>query len=321
MSFTIIGTGSALPNRVITNDDLTAFLETSDEWIRTRTGIGQRHVMSTGESVTGLATKAAHQALEQAGITPKELDFILCATIGGDCLAPSLACLVQAEIGADCPALDVNAACSGFVYALDVAAGLYARKRAKHILVIGAEGMSRISDWNDRSTCVLFGDAAGAVVLAPGNDLLDITLTANGCQEALYAPYPQGNLPGRENADSQPYLKMNGPEVYKFAVNAIVKGVQGILSRNNMEEAQVDHVFLHQANIRIIETAQKKLSIPPQRYAVNIQDVGNTSAASVPLLLDTRNKSGKIKAGDIVILNAFGAGLTTGTALLRWQNT
>ncbi len=321
MSFTITGTGSALPEKIITNDDLTEFLETSDEWIRTRTGIGQRHALSSGESLTSLVAKAAHQALNEAGIAPQDLDYILCATLGGDCITPSLACLVQAEIGATCPAADINAACSGFVYALDVAAGLFARNKAKHVLVVGAEGMSRISDWTDRSTCVLFGDAAGAVVLAPGNDLLDITLTAKGWQEPLYAPYPQGNLPGRENNGSQPYLKMNGQEVYKFAVNAIVNGVQDILAQNNIEAEQVDHVFLHQANIRIIETAQKKLAIPAQRYAVNIQDVGNTSAASIPLLLDARNKSGKIKKGDLVILNAFGAGLTTGTALLRWKNT
>lgn len=319
MSFSITGTGSVLPQKTVSNDDLAQFLDTSDEWIRTRTGIQRRHVLSGTETVTNLSAQAARLAMENAGVTPDEIDYVLCATIGGDFLTPSLACMVQSEIGASCPALDVNAACSGFVYALDVAAGLFARGKAKKMLLVASEGLSRISDFTDRSTCVLFGDGASAVVLEAGDDLLETRLTSNGWSSPLYAPFPQGNFPGRDNSGPLPYLKMQGQEVYKFAVNAIVQGSAAILEQAGITEDQVDFVFLHQANLRIIEAAQKKLNIPAERYAVNIQEVGNTSSASIPLLLDEYNRAGKLKPGQLLLLNAFGAGLTTGSALLRWK--
>ncbi len=316
MSLSILGTGSALPAHVKTNDDLCAFFETSDEWIRTRTGIQRRHLM-TDETVTDLAVAAAQNALQAAGVAPQELDYILCPTLGGDFITPSLACMVQKEIGAGCPALDLNAACSGFLYTLDVAAALLARDSVRNILVVAAEGLSRVTDWTDRSTAVLFGDGAGAVVLAPGDDLLHLQLTAQGCHEPLHACFPAGNLPGHADTDA-PYIRMDGNEVYKFAVNAIFTGLERALEETGLSPQDVDHVLLHQANLRIIDAARKRLSIPEERYAINIDEVGNLSAASIPVLLDSLVRTGRVRPGDTLLLSAFGGGFTTGTALLRW---
>ncbi|MFV0412049.1 MAG: 3-oxoacyl-[acyl-carrier-protein] synthase III C-terminal domain-containing protein, partial [Oscillospiraceae bacterium] len=219
--------------------------------------------------------------------------------------------------GASCPAVDINAACTGFIYGLEMAAGLFALKKAKRILVLAAEALSRIVNWEDRSTCVLFGDGAGAVVLAPGEDLLYLHLTASGDDKLLYAPFQQGNYPGTSQAPL-PYLHMDGGEVYKFAVNAILTGIQKALRQAGVEEKDVDHVILHQANLRIIEAAQKKLAIAAGCYHSNIQNVGNLSAASIPVLLDECNRQGLLKNNNLLVLSAFGGGLTTGTALLRW---
>lgn len=319
MSFTILGTGSALPQLVKTNDDLRAYFDTSDEWIRTRTGILRRHIMMQ-ETVTDLAAQAARHALEAAGTAPEELDYILCATVGGDYLTPSLACMVQRALGASCPAMDVNAACSGFVYGLDMAAALLARGGLRRVLVVAAEGLSRIVDWTDRSTAVLFGDGAGAVVLAPGEDLLYMQLSASGDAEPLYAPYPSGNFPQRAQGPP-PYLHMNGQDVYKFAVNAIYTGIRDALAGTGLAAEQIKHVLLHQANYRIIEAACKRLRIPVERCPINIDEIGNVSAATIPVLLDNCNRAGSLAPGDLIILSAFGAGFTTGTCVLRWRGS
>lgn len=317
MSFKILGTGSALPKRVITNNEMSTIVETSDEWIRTRTGIEERHVLDGDETVTSIALEAVEKALENAGIDGSEIDYVLGATISGEFLTPSLSSLVQAAIGADCPAMDIVTGCSGFLYAMEVAAGIMARGRSKKMLIVAAEGLSRVCNFEDRTTCVLFGDGAGAVVIEPGDNLLALQLSSRGWSEPLYIPYPSGNLPGRA-VKEESFIHMNGKEVYKFAVNAIVNGITGVLKETGIPSEKINHVLLHQANLRIIEAAQKKLDIPNDRYAINIPKVGNLSAASIPLLLDLCNRKGRFKKDDILVLSAFGAGLTTGSAVLRW---
>ena len=317
-SFTILGTGRGVPRQRVTNDDLAQIVETSDEWISTRTGIRERRVM-TGETITQLAVEAARNALEQSGTRAEDLDLIICTTIRGDYITPAQACVIQEELGADCPAFDLNAACSGFVYALDVAAGYFARGTVKRVLVVSMEAMSQLLDWQDRSTCVLFGDGAGAVVLGEGEDLLSIRLTAKGNHEVLSIPHIHGQSPFMEQKEGMPVrLTMLGQEVYKFAVSSICRGIKKCLAQAQLAPEQVDHVLLHQANMRIIEAAQKRLGIPVERYHNNIDRYGNTSSASVPILLDEVNREGLLKKGDTVVLCAFGGGLTTGTALMRW---
>ena len=317
MSISISGTGSALPNKIITNHDLTAFLDTSDEWIRTRTGIGQRHILEN-ETITDIAVEAAREALSNANTHPDEIDYILCATLGGDYVTPSLACMVQERLQIPCPALDVNGACSGFLYALDVAAGFFARKRAKKILLIAAEGLSRIADWTDRSTCVLFGDGAGAVVLEDNDNLLYLHVTSTGNAPPLYMHFQSGNYPGKKAEKPDHFLRMDGSTVFKFAVTSIAKEVKRALKTAGISPDQIDHVLLHQANMRIIDSAKKKLGIAEEKYLANIEDVGNMSAASIPVLLDKYNKKEHFSRGDILLLAGFGAGLTTGTAIIKW---
>ncbi len=320
MSLQILGTGSALPELIKNNDALAGFLDTSDEWIVARTGIHQRHWLN-GETVDELAVQAGRRALEDAGVQPEELDYILCATLGGEYITPPLACMVQKALGAHCPAVDLNAACSGFMYALDMAAACLARG-AKKVLVLGAEGLTRFADWTDRSTCVLFGDGAGAVVVAPGENMPYMKLVSDGQVDMLNIPAASGNMPLDQTPLRKPrqpsYVNMDGGEVYKFAVRAVADGIRDALKAMNLAPEEVDHVLLHQANLRIIEAAKKKLPIPHDRYHVNIDRMGNMSAASVPVLLDECNRAGSFRPGDILILNAFGGGLTIGTAVLRW---
>lgn len=322
MSFTIKGTGSAVPKLAVTNDDLSRIVNTSDEWITTRTGVKERRVLSD-ETLTDLALEAAVKALEDAGVKPGELDFILCATIRGDIISPSMGCLLQGRLGADCPAMDINAACSGFMYALDVADAFFASGRVKKMLVVAAEALSPMVDWGDRATCVLFGDAAGAVVLEEGDDLLAICLQARGTPDPLRvtgfparSPF-MGNAPAAE--DEAAKVHMNGQEVYKFAVGAMTEGLQGVIAQAGLKDEDVDWVLPHQANIRIIQAAKQRLNIAPERFLHNIERYGNTSAATIPVLLDECRQAGKFRRGDILAMSAFGAGLTSGACLLRWS--
>jgi 3-oxoacyl-[acyl-carrier-protein] synthase III len=320
MSFSVIGTGSALPEAIVDNERLCAVVDTSDEWIRTRTGIGERRICAQ-ETVTDIAVKASLAALRRAGVEPSELDLILCATMTGDCLIPSQACLVQAGIGAACPAFDINAACSGFMYALDAADAYFCRGRAKRVLVVAAEAMSRVLNWADRATCVLFGDGAGAVVLAPGDDLLSIRLTARGDAAPLSAQGRQAASPfsGAPAPAAAPLLMMNGREVYRFAVSSVVRDLQDVIADAGLEQGDISWVLLHQANMRILDAAASRLCIPRDRYANNIARYGNTSAASIPVLLDEIYSEGKLNPGDMLALSAFGGGLTTGACVLRWN--
>lgn len=317
MSFRIIGTGSAVPACRITNDDLSRLVDTNDEWITTRTGIRERPILTT-ESVTEIAVAAARNALENSGISPADLDYIICPTLGGDYMTPSLACVVQMELQANCPAVDVNGACSGFLYALDVADGVFARGKARYVLVLAAERLSRILDWSDRSTCVLFGDAAAAVVLEAGDALhyLEVTARGNLC---LASPFAPGSCPYTEPDTRKPGLLMKNREVYTFAVSTICSSLKKAAEETGIPMEETDYFFLHQANLRIIETARKKLGLPEEKFPVNIQKYGNTSSASIPLLLDEWNRAGKLKKGQHLVLCAFGAGLTTGLAALDWD--
>lgn len=317
MSFSVLGTGSCVPARVVTNDELSTFLDTSDEWISQRVGIRERHVCTT-ETPADLAVEAARIALENSGTTPKQLDMIICATVSSDNLIPSLACLVQMRLGATCPAMDINAACSGFIYGLDTAAGFFERKRAKKMLVVGAERLSRIVDWTQRETCVIFGDGAGAAVLGEGNDYLSSHLTTMGDDVTISASNFIGKSPFFKGEEKSPYVSMNGAETYKFAVNSLCNDIERVAKDAGIKIDDIKYIVPHQANSRIIYAAQKRLGVPKERFVVNIDRYGNTSAASVPLALDELAKSGKLNRGDILALSAFGGGLTSAACIIKW---
>lgn len=317
MSFKILGTGSYVPERIVTNDELSALLDTDDEWITRRIGVKQRHVCTT-ETTVDLACEAAVRALENGGTTPEELDLILCATISGDDASPAMACMVQNRLGATCPAMDINSACSAFIYLMDTAAGFFARGKAKKVLIIGAERMSRILDWSDRSTCVIFGDGAGAAILGEGDNYLASKLITKGGDDVIKIPYSNGKSPFCEREEPHPFVFMNGQETYKFAVNSICKDLREIIQEAGFKEEEIDHIVLHQANLRIIEAAKRRLHIPEEKYYINIQNYGNTSSASIPLVLDELNRAGRLKENDILAMCAFGGGLSSGACVLRW---
>lgn len=318
MNFTIAGTGSALPSFVETNHDLSKFIDTTDEWIFSRTGISERRICKD-EDLTDISYRAAVAALSDAGILAEELDLIICATMRGEYITPSLACLLQERLSAACPAFDINAACSGFIYALDVAAGYFSRKTVKKVLIVAADAMSKLVDWNDRSTCVLFGDGAGAIVLSEGSDLLSIKLTSSGNADVLRIPNVNGNFPFSLNRQNEPYMHMIGQEVYKFAVSSMCGDIASVIGDAKITQDDISFVLPHQANNRIIEAALSRLNIPPEKCLTNIQNYGNTSAASIPILLDEANRSNSFKAGDLLVLSAFGGGLTTGACVIRWS--
>jgi len=318
MSFSILGTGKAVPEYVLTNDELSTMVETNDEWIRTRTGIEERHVCKS-ETLTELTVRAAKNAMEDAGVTADMLDLIICSTMRGENITPSQACMIQKEIGASCPAFDVNAACSGFIYALDVAAGYFARKKVKHVLIVSMDNLSNIIDWKDRSTCVLFGDGGAAAVLGEGDDLLAINLTAIGNDEVLRIPHGTNSSPFYEHEEERAVLFMAGNEVYKFAVHSMTTGIQKAIADAGLADSDIDHVIPHQANIRIINAAAKNLGIDREKFFCNVNRYGNTSSGSVPLALDEANRQGLLKKGDLIAMCAFGAGLTTGSCIIRWS--
>ena len=317
MSFKILGTGSALPERVVGNEELSTFLDTSDEWILQRVGISERRVCTT-ETTASLARDASLRALEMGGVTAGELDMILCATVSADYAAPSLACSVQELLGADCPAMDISAACSGFLYALDVAAGYFLRGK-KRILVVGAERLSRLTDWSDRATAVIFADGAGAMVLGEGDAFLSSKLYAKGGNDVLKIPVYGGESPFYKNEHQKPFVNMNGQETFKFAVKAMSTDLLDAVEIAGLTMDDIAWVIPHQANARIIDAAARKLGIPSERCCRNIERVGNTSAASVPILADELVRSGKLKDGDFIAMSSFGAGLTSAACVVRWE--
>lgn len=314
----IIGTGSALPKLTVTNDDLAKFLDTSDEWISTRTGIRSRQVLSD-ETLFDLACRACDAALENAGASPDELDFIICSTVQGEWITPGMSCAVQQHLGAKCPCVDINAACAGFVYALDIADAYISSGRARRILVLCAEAISRLTDWTDRSSCVLFGDGAGAVVVGEGEGLIKTRLTTRGNTEVLYALASRGNSPYARDAEVPFGLKMQGQEVYKSAVSCSSEDLRTLLGECGLTAPDVKFYIMHQANMRILEAVRSRLKVGPEHMPHNIERTGNTSSASCTILLDELNRAGELKNGDIIALSAFGAGFVTGAALLRWN--
>ena len=317
MSFIVLGTGHSVPERIVTNDELSTFLDTSDDWIVRRVGVRERRIC-TKETVVQLAAEAAEKALEMGGTKPEELDMILCATVSGDDIAPSLACAVQEKIGATCPAMEINAACSAFLFMLETAAGFFARGNIKKMLVVGAERMSRILDWTDRSTCVIFGDGAGAVLLGEGDGYLASKLYTRGGDGVIKIPHYAGKSPFYENESEKPFVHMNGQETFKFAVSAMAKDLAEVIEKAGLTQDDIEWVVPHQANIRIIDAARRKLSIPEERFCTNIDRYGNTSAASIPILLDEINRSGKLKDGDHIALCSFGGGLSSAAGILKW---
>lgn len=321
----ITGTGSYVPEKVMTNFDFEKFMDTSDEWIRTRTGIRERHIAADDENTSDLATKAAERALEMAGVKPEELDGIILGTITGDYPWPATACIVQANLGAvNASAHDVSAACSGFLYALSSATDRIQAGNAKKMLVIGAEVLTRIIDWEDRNTCILFGDGAGAVVLEAQegeHGVLSTHLHTDGNQlELLYQPgFSTKFVPSVEAIENKNYfLKMQGNEVFKVAVRSLTEVAEEALEANGMTSKDVNMLIPHQANIRILEATAKRLKLLDERTYINVDRFGNTSGATIPLALDEVNRAGRLKEGDIVLFNAFGGGFTWASALIRW---
>jgi len=318
MSFSIIGTGNQAPSQRISNEDLARIMDTSDQWIRSKTGIGERRILGE-ETITDLAVGSALAALEDAGVTPGELDLIICATVTSDYGTPSLACVLQRRIGARCPAFDINAACTGFLYAWDVALGYFTRKQDSKILVVGAEAPSRLVDWNDRSTAVIFGDGAGAVVLGEGDGLKAIHLNARGDETALFAKARAGNCPFRRPEDGDTFLHMEGQRVFQFAVSSMCRDLKNIVRQAGMQLEDVDYVLPHQANQRIIDYAVSRLPLAREKYLGNIEYRGNTSAAAIPILLDECRRAGRFHKGDVLAFTSFGAGLTSAAAIAVWD--
>jgi 3-oxoacyl-[acyl-carrier-protein] synthase-3 len=304
-----------LPNTVLSNSDLEKMVDTSDEWIFKRTGIKERRV-ATAETVAHMAIQASKQALENAGLQPLSIDMVVCSTIGGDYITPSVACLVAGYFGLTVPAFDINAACSGFVYALDVVSAYIKSGKVKNVLLVGADKMSKVTDFGDRNTCVLFGDGAGAFVLTCGEQLKAITCTTQGSDEFMRIPSFEGNAPYTIKTGRQPYLYMNGQATYKFAVNALEQEVRKIVNKAGLQLDQIDWLVPHQANFRIIETASKALELNIDQVLSNIADCGNTVSACIPSMIHDAFESKKFKKGDVVVICVFGGGLTTGAAVL-----
>ena len=317
----ITGTGSYLPEKILTNHDLEKIMDTTDEWIRDRTGIYKRHIAAGGETTCDLAEIAATRAMEAAGRTPRQIDLIVLATTTPDRVFPSTACLLQQRLDIHgTAAFDVQAVCTGFVYALAIADKFIKTGAAKCALVVGAETLSRIVDWNDRGTGILFGDGAGAVVLEASDEpgILSTHLHADGSYEHLLT-VPAGISAGYDKVlAGQAYVQMQGNEVFKMAVNTLGRIVDETLAANNMEKSDVDWLIPHQANIRIIQATARKLKMSMDHVVVTVDEHGNTSAASVPLALDTAVRDGRIKRGEILLMEAFGGGFTWGSALLKY---
>jgi 3-oxoacyl-[acyl-carrier-protein] synthase-3 len=321
----IIGTGSYVPEKILSNADLEKLVETSDEWITTRTGIKERRIAAEGECTSDMAAKAAQAAMDSAGITADEIDLILVATITPDMFFPSTACFVQTKIGAKHAAcFDVSAACAGFLYALEIAQQFITSHTYDTILVIGAEKLSSIVDWSDRNTCVLFGDGAGAAVLrhrGGGHGVISTYMASDGgLSDILYIPGGGSRFPiSKDNADQRlNCIKMNGKETYKHAVTSMLEAAQRALADANIKPADLACIIPHQANLRIIEAIAQRMEVPMERFVVNLDRYGNTSAAAVAIALDEANRTGRMQVGDYVLLVVFGGGLTWASSVIQW---
>ncbi len=313
----IIGTGRAHPAKVVTNAMLEQFLDTSDEWIKSRTGMSERRVISS-ERLEDLATQAALQAIEDAGLKPADIDYIICSNVVNEYITPSLSCIVQGAIGAKCACVDVNAACSGFIYALDMADDRLKSGKAKNILVMAAEEPTRMVDWSDRSLCVLFGDGAGAVVVTEGDGMFCSRLTTTSKVDCLHYVRRLEPTPYITKEEYAAPMYMNGREVFKTAVLSSSRDIKKLLDGAELEPSDIKYYVLHQANMRIIEAIANWLKLDMSHFPTNVERCGNTSSASVPLLLDELARDGKLQKGDKILMSAFGAGFTTGACIIEW---
>ena len=327
VSTVILGTGSYAPARILTNAELSKLVDTSDEWIVSRSGIRERHIAAPGEATSDMAVAAAKAALADAKLTAADIDLLVVATVTPDMSVPAVSCIIQHKLGirTNVACFDLNAACSGFVYALDTASAMLTSGRYRRALVIGAEKLSSITDWKDRTTCVLFGDGAGAVVVGgssrPGLGLVGTRLGAIGeSVDLLCIPGGGSSAPATPAsiAAGDHTIKMKGKEVFKLAVRAMEEAARDILEQHGLHADQIACVIPHQANLRIIEAIAQYLELPLERFFINVDRYGNTSAASIPIALDEARRAGRIKPGDLTLLVAFGAGLTYGSALIRW---
>ncbi len=321
MKTRIIGTGSCLPETVVTNDDLSKIMDTSDEWISSRTGIRERH-LAKEETTAGMSAEAAKKAMQNAGVTADEIDLIIVGTVSADHVTPSCACEVQAQIGAkNAAAFDINAACSGFIFSLNIVNAYLQTGIYKTALIIGAETLSKMIDWNDRSTCVLFGDGAGAAVVRADDaaGLLSFDQGSDGSRGMVLAGRNRtNNNPLVETSKELQYVRMNGQEVYKFAVTAVPESIHKVLEEAKMTPDDIDYFVLHQANIRIIQSVAKRLKVPEEKFPISLDHCGNISAASVPILLDEMNQKGMLQPGIKIVLSGFGGGLTWASAVIVW---
>lgn len=325
MNYVVIkGTGSYVPENIITNADLEKLVETSDEWISSRTGIKERRI-SIDENTSDLAYQASLRALESAGLSPDDLDLIIVATLTPDAFTPSTACIVQKLLGAKrAAAFDINAACSGFIYSIHIAAQFIKTGVYKNVLVIGSEILSKIVDWSDRNTCVLFGDGAGAVVLSAqdNSSIFSVTIGADGAKgEALLCPaLPVANPYVKEdcNTSLKSFIQMEGREVFRFATSIIADSIENLVKEQSITIEDIKYIVPHQANYRIIDSASKKLNIGIEKFYMNLDRFGNTSSASIPIALDEMNKKGMLSKGDKIVMVGFGGGLTYGAAIVEW---
>ena len=318
----IVGTGHFAPEKVVTNADLEKIVDTTDEWIRTRSGIERRHIAADDQTTADLAEQACRAAMDAAGVGPRDIDFIVVGTTTPDLVFPNVGCILQERLDIHgCAAFSLEAACSGFIYALSVADKFVSTGQARCALVVGAETLSRITDWSDRSTCVLFGDGAGAVVLKPSEEpgIISTHLRADGRYKDLLTAKTGVSVqpPGDALRDGF-NVRMAGNEVFKVAVKSLESIVDETLHANNLERGEIDWLIPHQANIRIIQATAKRLRMPMEKVVLTVQEYGNTSAASVPMALDVAVRDGRIKPGQLLLLEAFGGGLTWGSALVRF---
>jgi len=322
----ITGTGSAVPEKILTNQDIEKLVDTNDEWITTRTGINERRIAAAGEYTSTFATLAARRALAMAGVSAEELDLIILATVTPDFPFPATACIIQDALGAsNAAAFDLSAACSGFIYGLNMAEAQIKSGMARKVLVLGAEVLSRVVDFSDRNTCILFGDGSGAVVLEAeigDQGILSTHLFTNGRHwNLLYQPGVGSRNPANVRAtidDKLYFLRMEGNEVFKHAVRAMGDAAVAALEANQVHADQLALLIPHQANLRIIEAIGKRMGLPEEKIYVNLHKYGNTSSASIPIALDEANREGRIRPGDLVLLDAFGGGFTCGSALIKW---
>ena len=326
MNVRITGTGSALPAKILTNADIELMVDTSDDWITARTGIKERRIAAAGEYTSTFASEAARRAMAMAGISAEELDLIIVGTVTPDFPFPSTACIVQSELGAGkAVAFDVSAACSGFIYGISIADSFIRSGRTRKALVIGAEVLSRVVDWTDRNTCILFGDGAGAAIIEASEDLNGILSTHifsdGSCWDMLYQPASGSRNPATDRSIDPGlfFINMQGNEVYKHAIRAMEEAATAALEANSMKASELSMFIPHQANMRIVNAITKRLGLPAEKVFINLHNYGNTSAASIPIALDEANRQGKLNRGDSILLDAFGGGFTYGSAMLRWQ--